>query len=355
MNSLPWIEKYRPKTLDEIISHTTIISTLKQAIEKNTLQHLLFHGPSGSGKTSVAMAIARSLYGPKMDLMVLNINASEERGIEVVRTRIQQFVTTKNIFSDDNLFKLVILDEADAMTADAQAMLRKVIENFSNTTRFCLICNQVKKITQALQSRCAHYRFPPLGRDAIITKVNNIAEKENIVVTESGINTLIKISKGDMRRVINILQSTSLSYKIVNADSVINCTGYISSDHINMILTSLVNDSFEKTHELIEGIKKQYSYTLADMLTEISIILIDYISNKCNNSNNNIVKTLSEENCLNILEQICDIEFNLTMCTTDNIQTTAFIGIFNTNSPARKQTTQLLENKIKQIKHKLQN
>src|SRR5947207_12949949 len=106
---LPWIEKYRPKSLDEVISHSSIIDTLRNAIAKNGLQHLLFHGPPGTGKTSTILACAKELYGSKMDLMTLYINASEERGIEIVRTRIQQFVTTKNIFSDDNVFKIVIL------------------------------------------------------------------------------------------------------------------------------------------------------------------------------------------------------------------------------------------------------
>jgi replication factor C subunit 3/5 len=322
---LPWIEKYRPKTLDEIVSHKTIIDTLKNAIRNHKLQHLLFHGPPGSGKTSCIMATARELYGSKFDMMVLNINASEERGIEVVRTRIQQFVTTKNIFSDDNLFKLVILDEADAMTGDAQAMLRKVIENFSSTTRFCLICNYVKKITVALQSRCAVYRFSPHGPPFIKKKIDQVAICENVKITDDGMNTLIKISNGDMRKAINILQATGLSYKTINEEAIIKCTGYINPEHINVIFKSLVNDSFNKAHDLITNIKNNYSYTLNDIITEISNILIGYVTSNDLKS----VKNLSEKQVLSMLNDLCSIEFNLTNCTTEDIQTSAFIAVFN--------------------------
>lgn len=330
-NYLPWTEKYRPKTLDEIISHGTIIETLRSAIQKNGLQHLLFHGVPGSGKTSTIMACARELYGSKVSLMTLVINASEDRGIEMIRLKVIPFVTAKNIFSDDNVFKLVILDEADMMTADAQAMLRKVIENYSSTTRFCLICNYIKKISLALQSRCACYRFPPLTMESIKTKIQHISEQENIKVTDDGMHTIIKISHGDMRRVINILQSTSMSHDIINSDAIIKCTGYINSEHVNMIFSSLVNDSFDKAYHTVCDIKKEYSYTLSDIITELSDILINYCKNMDDELITKIDKKhkLTSNNILKILDKMRDMEFNLTTTTTDNIQTVALIGIFN--------------------------
>ena len=330
-NYLPWTEKYRPKTLDEIISHGTIIETLKNAIRKNGLQHLLFHGVPGSGKTSTIMACARELYGSKVSLMTLIINASEDRGIEMIRLKVIPFVTAKNIFSDDNIFKLVILDEADAMTADAQAMLRKVIENYSSTTRFCLICNYIKKISLALQSRCACYRFPPLTTESIRTKILYISEKENISVTEDGMQTMIKISHGDMRRVINILQSTSMSNNVIDSNSIIKCTGYINTEHVHMILNALLNNTFDTAYSTVCEIKKEFSYTLSDIITELSDILINY----CKNNDNKIIikidknKKLTYINILKILDKMRVMEFNLTTTTTDNIQTVALIGNFN--------------------------
>lgn len=322
LDSLPWVEKYRPKNLDEIMSHTNVVQALRNAIENNNVQHLLFHGPSGCGKTSCIMACAKELYGSKVDLMVLNINASEDRGIEVIRTRIQPFVMTKNIFSDENVFKLVILDEVDAMTADAQAMLRKVIENYAGTTRFCLICNMIKKITPALQSRCVRYRFSPLKPDAIRYKLLEIAELEDINVTEDGISTIQKICAGDMRRAINILQSTSLTYNPINSNAVIKCTGYINQTHVDEIINSLFNDSFVNANDFIISMKKQFAYSLSDIITEISYKLTNDIMNNPN-TNERIMKILK------IIESLAEIEYNLTNCVDESIQTSAVVAAFN--------------------------
>ena len=150
INQLPWIEKYRPKEIDQVISHKEIITSLKKFIEKKSLPHLLFFGPSGSGKTSTIKCCANEIYGKYIDCMILELNASNERGIETVRTKIKNFVCNRNsIFLPLNvrgIFKLVILDEIDSMTVEAQGMLRQTIEKHSSTTRFCLICNDIDKI-----------------------------------------------------------------------------------------------------------------------------------------------------------------------------------------------------------------
>lgn len=322
---LPWIEKYRPATLEEIISHETVIAVLNKTIADNKLQHLLFHGPSGSGKTSVVMACARKLYGDKMDLMMININASEERGIEVVRNRIQQFVNAKIIHSEGgkSIFKLVILDEADAMTSDAQAMLRKVIEKYSYCTRFCLICNYVKKITPALQSRCACYRFPPLKPSHIKTKIEQVAKLENISITESGISTIIKRAKGDMRKVLNILQSTSMCYDKIT-DAVVNkCIGYPNVSDIRKIITSLMNDKFDKSYNLINEIKTSNSYSLQDIVCEIANELIQISADPKKNK-----YKYDEFEIISILKKLSDIEYNLTTCSVESVQLSALVSIF---------------------------
>lgn len=327
---LPWIEKYRPVCFDEIISHKTVIEVLKKTIDDNKLQHLLFHGPSGVGKSTIIMACARQLYGDKMDLMMLNINASEERGIEVVRNRIQQFVNAKIIHSENNksIFKLVILDEADAMTSDAQAMLRKVIENYSYCTRFCLICNYIKKITPALQSRCACYRFPPLKAEDIRKRLAYVIEKENVKITESGIDTIIKRSKGDMRRILNILQSTSMSYDEINSTIVNQCLGYPNSVDITRIIKSLVNDDFETSFNTLQSIKTKNSYSLQDIITEISIELINYATYPEKNK----YKKLDHFRIASILKDMSEIEYNLATCVNESLQLSALIAAFKITS-----------------------
>jgi replication factor C subunit 3/5 len=276
------------------------------------------------------MACAKELYGNKMDLMMLNINASEERGIEVVRNRIQQFVNAKVIHSEDNksIYKLVILDEADAMTSDAQAMLRKVIENYSYCTRFCLICNYIKKITPALQSRCACYRFPPLKPEDINKKISFVAKLENIKITESGINAIIKRSKGDMRKVLNILQSTSMSYDVIDDTIVNRCIGYPNCADIKTIMTSLVSDNFEISYKLISEIKTKHSYSLQDIITEIASELISIPENP----KNNIYKNLHPYRIITILKTLSQIEYNLSTCVTESLQLSALVGAFKLSS-----------------------
>lgn len=284
--------------------------------------------------TSMVMACARELYGNKMDLMMLNINASEERGIEVVRTRIQQFVNAKIIHSEDNkcIFKLVILDEADAMTQDAQAMLRKVVEKYSYCTRFCLICNYIKKITPALQSRCACYRFPLLKPEDITKEILKVSKIENINISEKGIDTVIKRSKGDMRKVLNILQSTSMSYDMVTDITVNKCIGYPNIEDINLMMKSLINDNFETSYKIVSAIKTENSYSLQDIISEISSILIEMVNNPNNNNKNNNIYGLNVNLIIAILKKLSQIEYNLTTCVTESLQLYALIAAFRLNT-----------------------
>eukprot|EP00878_Enallax_costatus_P026559 GHUV01028505.1.p1 GENE.GHUV01028505.1~~GHUV01028505.1.p1 ORF type:complete len:210 (+),score=54.50 GHUV01028505.1:200-829(+) len=172
----PWVEKYRPKTLDDVAAHKEIIDTIKKLTNENRLPHLLLYGPPGTGKTSTILAVARQIYGGAMQNMTLELNASDDRGIDVVREQIQDFASTRSVFS--NKFKLVILDECDAMTRDAQFALRRVIEKYTRNTRFCLICNYVSKIIPALQSRCTRFRFPPLDEAHVRERLQHVVQQE---------------------------------------------------------------------------------------------------------------------------------------------------------------------------------
>ena len=332
INTLPWVEKYRPKTLDEIISQNNVVNVLKTFIQKKCLPHLLLYGPPGTGKTSTIVACAKELYGKYYPFMVMELNASDERGIEVVRNRIIQFSNTKSVFygkdaeERKDIFKLVILDETDAMTNDAQAILRKVVENYTSNTRFCLICNYIQNINTALQSRCTRFRFSPLDKNMIKQKVNLIVDAENINVTDDGINTIIKKSHGDMRKVLNILQSTSMAYDLINEKNVNNCIGYPQTKQVSKIINSLINDEFSVAYNRINKLKIKYGLSLTDILHEIHNILIEFLLTE--NTDGFDIDKLDENQIKDIFDKIREIEFNQSVNTSENIQLSALIGIF---------------------------
>lgn len=334
-NTLPWIEKYRPAVLDDIISHDDIINTLRVFIKNKCLPHLLFYGPPGTGKTSTIMACAKELYGKYYNYMVMELNASDDRGIEVVRTKIKQFVMSENVFFGDtleerkNIFKLVILDETDAMTGDAQAILRKVVEEYTSNTRFCLICNYIQNIIPALQSRCTRFRFSPLNEIQVKQKMKNIISKENLKVTVTGLDTIVKRSAGDMRKVLNILQSTSMAYDIINENNVNVCMGYPSRAQINIIVNTILTDDFKTAYDTIATIKYDNGLSLDDILQEIHDLLVTYITT--NKSVNENISKLNITQISRMLDMLRMIEFNQSVNTTENIQLSAMIGIIQLN------------------------
>ncbi|CAH2007592.1 unnamed protein product [Acanthoscelides obtectus] len=248
--NLPWVEKYRPSKLDELVSHEDIIKTINRFIKEDQFPHLLFYGPPGTGKTSTILACARQLYTPaQFSSMVLELNASDDRGIGIVRGQILTFASTRTIFKSG--FKIIILDEADAMTMDAQNALRRIIEKYTENIRFCIICNYMSKIIPALQSRCTRFRFGPLSPEQIMPRLEYVVEKEGVKITEDGKKALLTLANGDMRKVLNVLQSTWLAYKYVNEDNVYTCVGHPLRKDIENIFKWLLNSDFETTYKRI--------------------------------------------------------------------------------------------------------
>lgn len=209
---IPWVEKYRPKTPEDLISNNNVIETLNKFIAEKNLPHQLFYGPPGTGKTSTIMAYARKVYGRTFKFMVLELNASDDRGIDIVRNNIKTFAETQSAVSNDALsLKLIILDEADAMTKDAQAALRRTMEKFSRTVRFCLIGNHATNIIPALQSRCTRFKFSQIPVADALRKVDLICAGEGLALPRAVREEVIRIAQGDMRKVINTLQSVFLA------------------------------------------------------------------------------------------------------------------------------------------------
>ncbi|KAH7441432.1 hypothetical protein KP509_03G038100 [Ceratopteris richardii] len=245
--SVPWVEKYRPTSLADVAAHKDIIDTIDRLTGENRLPHLLLYGPPGTGKTSTILAVARKLYGSQFQNMILELNASDDRGIDVVRQQIQDFASTQSIsFGAKGNVKLVILDEADAMTKDAQFALRRIIEKYTKNTRFCLICNYVSKIIPALQSRCTRFRFAPLSVENVTGRLQYIIREEGLDATESGLAAIVRLSNGDMRKALNVLQSTHMAYPHITEEAVYLCTGSPFPKDIEQIAYWLLNESFHK-------------------------------------------------------------------------------------------------------------
>jgi replication factor C subunit 3/5 len=229
---LTWVEKYRPSKWSQIIGNKQTISTIRKLVEGGgddsllAVPHMLFSGPPGSGKTTSAIIAMKEMYGDAADHMVLELNASNDRGIDVVRQKIIGFVNTSNylykacgIATPKHTYKLVILDEVDWMTNEAQATLRRLMEETSDNARFCLICNYQNKIDPAIQSRCVPFRFQPLDAKSSMIKLSEISEAEGVSIDTGALSALCDLTNGDMRKCINTLQLMSLSkLKIVDVD-----------------------------------------------------------------------------------------------------------------------------------------
>lgn len=271
-DNLMWIEKYRPQSLNDLLSHKQIVNTLEMLISSNRLPHLLFCGPPGTGKTSTILACARKMYGPSFKSMVLELNASDDRGITVVRDQIKNFASTRRIFSSG--VKLIILDEADAMTSAAQMALRRVVEKFAANTRFCIICNYVNRIIPALQSRCTKFRFGPLPSADVFDRLEQIAKSENVSLTKDGLEALVTVGKGDMRRILNIMQSCHMACKAsgtdaINADTVYSNTGAPHPKDIAAVWSWLQSADFNVCIVKLRTLKMSKGLALHDIVLQL--------------------------------------------------------------------------------------
>jgi len=326
---LPWIEKYRPQKLSDIVEHVDIIEALQGYIENKFLPHLLFYGPPGTGKTSMIVATANELYGKNSKYMVLELNASDERGIDVVRKRIKTFVMAKSLSFDNDmegLFKLVILDEIDAMTPDAQAILKKLVEVHTANVRFCLICNFIQKIDPALQSRCKTFRFAPLSKKNIIPKINTICEIEKLNVTSGATEIIIRKSNGDMRKILNQLQAISMAYEVINEENLNKFFGYPSDKIIDNIIANAANLKFSEAYDSIINIKMIEGVSIIDVISGIHILLEGMIITR--KSNNSVIKKMSLNQITKLILMLKQIEINQNISTNENIQVAALVSAF---------------------------
>lgn len=314
-DNLMWIEKYRPTTLKDLLSHHDIVTTLNTLISSNRLPHLLFCGPPGTGKTSTILACAKQMYGPSYKSMVLELNASDDRGINVVRDQIKSFASTRRIFSTG--VKLIVLDEADAMTSAAQMALRRVVEKFAANTRFCIICNYVNRIIPALQSRCTKFRFGPLPSDDVRKRVEQIAHTEKVNLKPDGLTALLHVGKGDMRRILNVLQSshmacTASGQESVGEDEIYANTGAPHPADIIMVWKWLQDDDLQTCYSKVQSLKISKGLALSDIMSELLIHIRQ--------------SEFATKAKMYVYEQWADIEQRLSVGASEKMNTMALIA-----------------------------
>lgn len=299
-------EKHRPETFKEIVGNDVVIRAIEALVLKGEMPHMLFYGPPGTGKTTTIRVIARQLYkSPHMH--VLELNASDDRGIQVVRERIKSFAST----AMSQQLKLVVLDEADSMSRDAQNALRRIIEDFSTNTRFCFIANYASKIIPAILSRCCKFRFGPVT-SKIEERLLAICKEEKIKVDEEGLRALVDLADGDMRMLMNNLEGVCSSFGTINKENVLSFSGAVNDGVYESLFEALCKKGFD---ELVEEIDRIISSCMVDcesILKNVSVC----------------VRKSTMHNKMQILKCLGDIEYRLGIGCSQFVQSRGIVGIF---------------------------
>lgn len=262
-----WTEKYRPKNLDEVIGQRHVTERLKAYVETKNMPHLLMTGPAGTGKTTCSLAMAREMFGDEWKGNFIELNASDERGIDVVRGKIKEFARTAPLGNAE--FKIIFMDEADALTSDAQAALRRTMEKYSKICRFILSCNYSSKIIDPIQSRCAVFRFKPLSKDDVKGFLMRIVTNENVKIDDEALDALVHVARGDMRRAVNSLQVAASMDKTIDVDTIYQTTGLANPEEVKKMIETALKGNFIAARDKLDEMMIEFGLSGQDIIRQI--------------------------------------------------------------------------------------
>ncbi|MBR3410121.1 MAG: replication factor C small subunit [Candidatus Methanomethylophilaceae archaeon] len=309
MNEI-WTEKYRPRTLDEVVGQKHVSERLKAYVASRNMPHLMFTGPAGTGKTTCSLALAREMFGDEWKGNFIELNASDERGIDVVRGKIKEFARTSPLGGAE--FKIIFMDEADALTSDAQAALRRTMEKYSGICRFILSCNYSSKIIDPIQSRCAVFRFKPLTSEDVSGFLMSIVEKEKIDIDDDAVKGLVMVARGDMRRAVNSLQVAASLGRKIDLDLIYQTTGMANPEEVKKILETALAGDFIRARDMLEKTMIEFGLSGQDIIKQIHSAYFDL--------------SLTDMEKVRLIDKTGEIEFRIVEGSNEKIQLEALLA-----------------------------